>query len=152
MHIMEHEGPLDKSSPSYQRSKYNVMIEWCNGEITTDPLSIIAADDPVSCAIYARDNKLLNTDGWQCFKHIAKCEKLLEHLVNQAKLQSYKHSTKYKYGFQVPRNYANAIELDLKFGNNRWCDATCTECPNWMNIIHSRTKDIRITSQIFQKN
>ena len=62
-HIMAHEGPLDKSSPSYQGSKYNVMIEWENGEITTEPLSIIAADYPVSCTIYARDNKLLNTDG-----------------------------------------------------------------------------------------
>ena len=87
-HIMAHEGPLDKSSPSYQGSKYNVMIEWENGEITTEPLSIIAADDPVSCAIYARDNKLLNTDGCQYFKCTAKHVKLLQHHMNQAKLQS----------------------------------------------------------------
>ena len=57
--IIAHERPLDKSSPSYQGSKYNVFIEWEKGEITAKPLSIIAADDPVSCVIYAKDNKLL---------------------------------------------------------------------------------------------
>jgi hypothetical protein len=41
------------------------MVEWENGEITAEPLSIIAADDPVSCAIYARDNNLLDVDGWK---------------------------------------------------------------------------------------
>jgi hypothetical protein len=39
------------------------MIKWENEEITTEPLAIIAADDPVTCAIYARDNKLLDLDG-----------------------------------------------------------------------------------------
>jgi hypothetical protein len=28
-------------------------MEWENGEITEEPLAIIAADDPVTCAIYA---------------------------------------------------------------------------------------------------
>ena len=40
------------------------MIEWENGEITREPLSIIAADDPVTCAIYAKDNDLLDTATW----------------------------------------------------------------------------------------
>ena len=48
------------------------MIEWENGEITTEPLAIIAADDPVTCAIYARDNNLLDLAGWKRFKGIAK--------------------------------------------------------------------------------
>ena len=36
-------------------SKYNVQVEWETGEITFEPLSIIAADDPVTCAAYAKD-------------------------------------------------------------------------------------------------
>jgi len=39
------------------------MIEWENGEITSEPLTIIAADDPVTCAIYAKENGLTLTDG-----------------------------------------------------------------------------------------
>jgi hypothetical protein len=41
------------------------MIEWENGEIITEPLAIIAADDPVTCAIYARDNNLLDLAEWK---------------------------------------------------------------------------------------
>ena len=36
--------------------KYNVQVEWETGEITFEPLSIIAADDPVTCAAYAKEN------------------------------------------------------------------------------------------------
>ena len=43
------------------------MSEWENGEVTYEPLNVIAADDPVTCAIYARENKLLNQDGWRHF-------------------------------------------------------------------------------------
>ena len=121
--ISAHEGPLDHNSPSYQGSKYNVMVEWENGEITTEPLSILAADDPVACALYARDNGLLNTEGWKRFKRIAKREKLLNRLVKQAKLRSYRTSPKYKYGFEVPRDYKHSVKLDNKFGTTKWRDS-----------------------------
>jgi len=52
----------------YKGSKFNIMIEWENGEVRSEPLSIIAADDPVTCALYARDNNLLELDGWKRFK------------------------------------------------------------------------------------
>jgi hypothetical protein len=42
---------------------YNLMVEWETGEITTEPLHMIAADDPVTCAIYAKDNDLLDLPG-----------------------------------------------------------------------------------------
>jgi len=37
-HIMAHEGLLWPTDLSYKGSKYNVMIEWENGEITSEPL------------------------------------------------------------------------------------------------------------------
>jgi hypothetical protein len=40
-------------SHEVQGSKITLLIEWDNGEITKEPLSIITADDPVTCAIYA---------------------------------------------------------------------------------------------------
>ena len=30
------------------------MVEWETGEISGEPLSLIAADDPVTCATYAK--------------------------------------------------------------------------------------------------
>ena len=47
--IVPHQGPLSKEHPSYKGSKYNVRVEWENGEITEEPLSVIAVDAPVAC-------------------------------------------------------------------------------------------------------
>ena len=35
------------SDPYWKGSEYNVQVEWETGEITFEPLFIIAADDPV---------------------------------------------------------------------------------------------------------
>jgi hypothetical protein len=51
--ITTHQGPLTLKDDDWNGSMYNVMIDWENGEITTEPLSMIAADDPISCALYA---------------------------------------------------------------------------------------------------
>jgi hypothetical protein len=51
------------------------MIKWENGQITQEPVQVIPADDLVTCAIYARENDLLDKPGWKHFKHIANQEK-----------------------------------------------------------------------------
>jgi hypothetical protein len=37
------------------------MVEWEDGSITAEPLAMVAADDPISCAIYAKQNDLLDS-------------------------------------------------------------------------------------------
>jgi len=125
--ITSHEGLLKQNHPSYKGSSYNVLVEWENGEITSEPLGIIAADDPVTCAIYARDNNLLDLEGWKRFKGIAKREKKLLRMANQAKLRSYRTAPKYKFGYEVPRDFAHAVQIDAKCGNTKWQDATTLE-------------------------
>jgi hypothetical protein len=125
--IAAHQGPLTPKDDGWNGSTYNVMIEWENGEITSEPLSIIAADDPVSCALYARDNNLLDNDGWKRFKGIAKRQQKLTRMVNQAKLRSYRTAPKYKYGYEIPRDFMHAKQLDAQCGNNQWQEATTLE-------------------------
>ena len=72
------------------------MIKWETWEITSDPLSVIASDDPVTCAIYAKQNDLLNVEGWRRFKNIAKRQKKLLRMANQAKLRSFRLDPIYK--------------------------------------------------------
>ena len=38
------------------------MVECETGEISDEPLSLIAADDPVTCAEYAKKHDLLHLD------------------------------------------------------------------------------------------
>ena len=54
--IIGHQGSLLASDPDWKGSKYSVQVEWETGEITFELLSIIAADDPVTCAAYAKEN------------------------------------------------------------------------------------------------
>ena len=44
------------------------MIEWETEEISREPLTIIAADDPVTCTVYAKNKNLLETKGWKYLK------------------------------------------------------------------------------------
>ena len=80
-------------------------------------------DIPVDLAIYAKENNLLELDGWNTLNRLTNRSKLTERLVKQSKLHSLKYSPKYKYGFEVPRNYADAERLDKKNDNHNWMKA-----------------------------
>jgi hypothetical protein len=125
--IRGHVGPLKNTDPDWKGSSYNVRVEWENGEVTSEPLTILASDDPVACAIYARDNNLLDTPGWRRFKRLANRQKKLFRMANQAKLRSFRTAPKYKYGYEIPRDYAHALVLDRRNGNTKWADATSLE-------------------------
>ena len=125
--ISGHEGPLNKDHSSWKGDKWNVKVEWENGEISYEPLHIIAADDPVTCAVYAKDHGLLDTDGWKRFKRLAKRAKKMLRMVKQSKLRSYKSCKKYMYGIEIPRNYDDGVRLDKLNGNDKWQSATKLE-------------------------
>ena len=125
--ITGHQGPLNTNDANYKGAQYNVQVEWENGEITFEPLTTIATDDPVSCAIYARDNGLLDTPGWKRFKRIAKNAKKLLRMANQAKLRSFRTAPRFKYGFEIPKDFDHAMFLDRRNGNTKWLDANALE-------------------------
>ena len=79
--IIGHQGPLLASDPDWKGSKYIVQVEWEIGEITFEPLSIIAAADPVTCAAYAKENDLLALEGWRRFRNLAKKDKVLSRAI-----------------------------------------------------------------------
>jgi Reverse transcriptase (RNA-dependent DNA polymerase) len=125
--IISHNGPFQANHPEYKGSQYNLMIEWENGAITTEPLAIISADNQVTCAIYAKDHGLLDKPGWKRFKNIEKHEMQFTRQVNQAKLRSFNTAARYKYGIEVPRTYEHAMRLDQRNGNTLCCDAITLE-------------------------
>jgi hypothetical protein len=54
-------------------------------------------------------------------------EKKFTRMVNQAKLKSYHMAPKYKYGYEIPRTYEQAKQIDAKNGNTLWGDAILLE-------------------------
>ena len=121
--IIGHQGPLPASDPDWKGSKYNVQVEWETGEITFEPLSIIAADDPVTCAAYAKENDLLAFGGWCRFRSLAKKDKGLARAIKQSKIRQVRRSQTYMFGYLIPRNYMEAMQFDSENKNSKWYDA-----------------------------
>ena len=96
--IIGHIGPLLASDPDWKGSKYNVQVEWESGEITFEPVSIIADDDPVTCAAYAKENGLLALEGWCRFRSLAKKDKGFARAIKQSKIRQVRRSQTYMFG------------------------------------------------------
>ena len=63
--------------PSYNGRKFNVMVDWKDGECTFQPLEILAMDDPITCVV-RRDAHF-------------------QRMVNQTRLTSAARTMRYKY-------------------------------------------------------
>ena len=121
--IKDHKGPYTSSDPEYNGSSYNLLIEWEPGEQTWETLSNIIASDPYTCAIYAKEHNLLNTPGWKLLKRHARTARRLIRTLKKSKSRQARASRKYKHGWEVPRDYAHALQLDIHNGNNKWKEA-----------------------------
>jgi len=132
--ILSHKK-VKKGNKDYRGAGTNCLVLWSTGEQTWEPLhdrsgkSGLWIDDPVTVAIYASDNGLLDEPGWKLpgLKKIAKTQKKLIRMANDAKLHSFRSEPICMCGFQVPRNHAEALELDQVNGNTMWIDAETTE-------------------------
>ena len=121
--INGHQGPLAASDPDLKGSKYTVQVEWETGEITFEPIFVIAADDPVTCAAYAKDNDLLAVEGWHRFRNLAKKDKILAWAIKKSRIRQVRRSQTYMLGNLIPRNYMEAMQFDSENKNSKWYDA-----------------------------
>ena len=125
--LIGHQGPLKTTDPNWKGCKYNVLVDWETGEKTYEPLSVLAADDPVTCATYSKANDLLCIDGWKRFRNLAKRDKILTRAVMQSKIRQARRSKKYMFGYLIPKSYKEALEFDKENNNTKWTDATRDE-------------------------
>ena len=56
-------------------------------------------------------------------KRYAKTSKRLIRAVKQSRIRQVRASARYQHGFQVPRDYNDAMRLDKENGNTQWQDA-----------------------------
>ena len=118
--ILAHQEPLESTDPNHKGSKYNVMVEWEPGEVTYEPLTLISKKDPINCAVYAKKRDLLDTTGWNHPKRHAKISKRPIRAVKQSRIHQVRASARYQHGFQVPKDFNDAISLDKENSNTHW--------------------------------
>ena len=137
--IIGHQGPLLASDPEWKGSKYNVQVERETGEITFEPLSIIAAHDPVTYVAYAKENDLLALEGWRTFRILAKKNKVLPRAIKQSKIRQVRRSQTYMFGNLIPRNYIEAMQFDSENKNSKLYDAIKLEMESMLEYKYSKS-------------
>ena len=80
-------------------------MEWETGKISIEPLAVIAADDPVTCAADAKEHDLLAVEGWHRFRNLAKKDKVLARAIKQSEIRQVRR-------YLIPRNYMEAMQFD----------------------------------------
>ena len=85
--LIGHQGPLKPTYLNWNGCKFNVLVDCETGEKTYEPLSVLAADDPIICTTYAKENDILHIDGWKRFRNLAKNDKALTRAVMQSKIR-----------------------------------------------------------------
>jgi hypothetical protein len=139
VHCQPSQGPLKQNHPDYNGSSYDIMLEWENGENMPEPLDVVAKDNTITCAVYDKENGLLDAPGGKRFKPMAHRHKKFLWMVNQAKPScSFHTAPRYKYGYNIPRDNDHAIWLDEKCGSTCWQDATALELAQ----LHETFKDL----------
>ena len=102
--LIGHQGPQRPTDTNWKECKYNVLVDWETGEKTYEPLSVLAADDPVTCALHTKENDLLHIVGWKRFRDLAKRDKTLTRAIMQSTIRQARIAKKYMFGYLIPRS------------------------------------------------
>ena len=70
--------------------------------------------------LYARQTNLLDLPGWKRFRALAKRKKNMMREVNFAKLCRHRSRVKFKYDYEVPKDFNHAVDTDQLNGNTLW--------------------------------
>ena len=106
--------------------KYEILVQWTTGEETWEPLTWIADQDPMTIAMYAKDQGLLDEPGWKRFRRYIQNEKKYIRVMKQIH-KTNSDATKIKFGIEVPKGFKDAMRLDKVNGNTLWQTAIETE-------------------------
>ena len=117
--IIGHEK-VSQHHKNYNGSSYNLRIAWENGEVSEVPLKQFTHDAPVECALYAKENDLLDEPGWKRLRRTANRSIQIVRMINQVRLRQFRSSPKYMFGYQIPKSLKQSKEFDRLAGNHKW--------------------------------
>ena len=126
--------PLDESTPNFEQFVNSESAEDEDNPIHMANIDIpnllgrsflLPPEDNGEChmAKTAKKHDLLDTTGWKHLKRYAKTSKRLIRADKQSRIRQVRASARYQHGFQVPKDYNDAIRLDKENSNTHWQDA-----------------------------
>jgi len=110
-----------------KKGKYEILVLWTTGEQTWEALAWIGEQDPITVALYGKENNLLGKTGWKRFRRMVNQEKKFIRMLTQINKAKSSNEPKMKFGIEVPRNFKDAIRIDELNNNKLWQEAIKTE-------------------------
>ncbi len=109
------------------KGRYEVLIDWEDGDTTWEPLTWMVKQDPITLAMYGLENDLLDTKQWRRLKRHAKIGS--SRYIRNARVvaAAKKRANKYKFGVLIPNDYKQAVAFDENEGDTQWKEASDTE-------------------------
>jgi hypothetical protein len=103
------------------------LVHWEDGSETFELLSVMAKEDPITCAKYAKDNDLLDKSGWKSLQRIASRTVKFARMCWQAKLHTERRGPTYKFGILPPTDRNHALRIDKNNNDHLWETSLGTE-------------------------
>ena len=113
---------------------------WETGAVSTECLETLYTDIPVDLAIYAKENGLLEENGWKKLVRLANRSKLTERLVKQAEQKSFCISPQYKYALKSPTTLSMQRNWIRRMATQNGWIQTNWNTSNLRNMTYSLTK------------
>ena len=113
-------------NPVVTTKGWDHRITWKDGSSTWVPLSYLKNAEPLLVAKYAKTIGIQDEPAYKWWvPHTLREQSRLI-----SKLKTAYHKNNLQYGLEVPKNYADAIKLDLRNGNTYWAQAIEKEMTN----------------------
>ena len=122
-------GELSEDSPSYTTKGWGFLVSWKDGTSSYVPLREMKASFPLQTAEYVAAHSLTKEPAflWWVPHFLKKRDRVIGKL--SKKNNKYWHRT-HKYGIELPKTVAEALDIDRRTGTTLWCDAIEKEMRN----------------------
>ena len=118
--IIDHEGPFEKGKGNWMGSKYNLLVEYDDGQIQWTKMDNLIPFANSALAAYGKAHNLLDKPGWKRFKRAARRQERMINTIRTNRIQSFHRAPIYMFGVRVPRNHQEAMQLDKLEGSDNW--------------------------------
>jgi len=129
-----HKTKSGHSRPKITTAGWEIQVEWKDGSTQWIPLRELKESNPVQLAEYATANDIADEPAFKWW--VPYILKKRNKIVSRVKSRYWEKS--HKFGIELPKTVKEALELDIKNGNDYWEQAIKLEMNNVMPAFAKR--------------
>jgi Reverse transcriptase (RNA-dependent DNA polymerase) len=119
---------------------WKLLVQWKDGSSMWTPLKDLKESNPVQVAEYAVSNKIVSQPAFAWWaKDVLRRR---DRIISKVKTKYWKRT--HKFGIQIPKSVAEALQIDRETGTTFWFDAIMKEMKNVMPAFKVLNDDEKV--------